>query len=439
MSIRSYFLPKLLSNRFQLLQKKEEEYINIITDDAKKQLQLQKLHRIWYFSWSTVPFYVQWKIKHKLPDQIQSLSDIKSFPPLTKNDLQEGEGLIFNGLKFDRLVSTGGSTGEPTRFPMSNTEFDEIYANMLLGRGWSGLQSFQKTALFWGHSHLFGTGFRGKMNQNVRLLKDAIMNIKRFNAYDMSIDQLKSQLLALYHSKPEVIIGYSSCLFKLAKFIIEQQVRSNINWNLKSIIATSETLTKSEAAIIEAAFHVPVIQEYGSAEAGVIAYTAPPKGHFKIFWDSFHCLADADHSLKITPLYDRSFPLINYQTDDIIKSNIDLRITNSVLEFESIEGRRQHILTVRTLEGDTLSLSGILIVHILKSYPKIYSVQTRQTSTSSITIDLVSSEPINLRAVGKFFEVEINKKHPKIDITAVNFLQISKANISIAGKEIITS
>jgi phenylacetate-CoA ligase len=437
MSIRSYIIPKLSRQRLELLKKQSIFYDTQLSVDEKKKIQFDRFNTIWYSAHRNIPFYKNWKKVHSLPGQVDSLSALNDFPNLTKNDIQKNNDLILSGSDYDLITSTGGSTGQPTKFPMVSKEFDQIYSNTYLGRGWWGVKPFEKTVLIWGHSHLFGTGLKGRVSQTKRKFTDFMINTKRLNAYDMSHKALRHYWNEIQAFKPKMVIGYASSLYKLSKFALENNLLNTNTWSPSVVVSTSETLTKSEIQLIEKAFNSKVAQEYGLAEAGVVAYTKPGTQQFEVFWDSFLCISDVLGSLTITTLYDKSFPLIKYQTDDLITPTNKFFDAESILSFKKIKGRTQHVLSIKSLSGRLMEISGILIIHILKSHSHIYSVQSRQLYEGSIVIDFVASHDLNIQNLKEFFLKEFMKKHEPFDTAAVQLNQVESIKLSVAGKEIV--
>ena len=202
---------------------------------------------------------------------------------------------------------------------------------------------------------------------------------------------------------------------------------------LKAVIATAETLSEYEIKTIQKAFCAPVVIEYGSAEMGALSYSNPKSKRMNVFWDAFYCHADADDMLFATSLNSRAFPLINYNTNDTIKTGQDCN--HGILSFLHITGRAKQELQLRTISGELLICSGILIIHIMKNFPRIYSVQCKQTSDIFVEILLVSDINLDLTVVKQYFFLEISKTHPQIDWSVVNFVQVDDVTRTIAGKE----
>ena len=240
--MRKLFLEKITSTRLKLLREKSDLH-SAIGNNKKSilEFQLTKFNSTWSIINKENPFYRYWKKKHGLPRILSSISDLKQFPILDKKIIQKNQDLIFANVVSRQIIQTGGSTGQPTSFPTSNSQKEIEYANAYFGRSQFGIKPFDKIALFWGHSHLFGSGFGGKLKQFKRKATDQIINTSRFNAYDMSNHCVLSHIDRLNALQPEVIIGYSSALMSLF------QVASNCGIDLdlpklKALITTAETL-----------------------------------------------------------------------------------------------------------------------------------------------------------------------------------------------------
>lgn len=428
MNFKIWIFSKIFfKDRLHRLKEKKNFYAKIKTPQDIYTYQLEKFNEVWQNAYKQIPFYKLWKEQHQLPDRISQLHELKYFPVLTKKDIQKNQTLIFEHLENFQLISTGGSTGEPVKFPTSQQEREEIYAGLYLARSWWGFKPFDKVAIFWGHSHLFGSGLRGKINQIKRRISDWLVNSKRFNAYDTSFSTLSRYTKELKNYNPNWIIGYTSTIYKLAKFIQENSIHLNLT-NLQGVIVTSETVTSADLHIIENAFKVPCIIEYGMAETGVIAYAKSNSHTLQLLWDSFIGITQ-NNILNVTSLDARHFPLINYQTDDCIQSDDEI----SIIHINSISGRKKDILNIAT-STSFLELSGILMVHILKNYPNIYDVQFQQLPNNVVKILFTSPTNLPLIDVKTYFLENIKIDHPDILDKSIIFEQIEEITKSIAGK-----
>jgi phenylacetate-coenzyme A ligase PaaK-like adenylate-forming protein len=229
------------------------------------------------------------------------------------------------------------------------------------------------------------------------------------------------------------VVGYTSCIYKLAKYIYENNLHCGKKDSLKAVILTAETVTKCDVELLRRVFHVPVVIEYGMAETGVIAYSYETTWNIKILWDSFVATAGSDQIINITTIYDKLFPLINYHTEDVVE--VGKEVDGSILEVSSILGRKRDVLRVGSIEGSDLELSGILMVHALKSYPHIFSIQFEQLESNGVRIFLVADRQLDLQHVKMYFLKQIRKDHKNIDASCLDITQVDTISKTLAGKE----
>ena len=433
--MKNFVLKKtFFSNRFNLIEKRKNLYARKLDNNTISKIQLERFNKIWYRSFSKIDFYDYWKKKFKLPSQIYSIDQLKDFPHLRKKDLIENQDILFNQFSKKKFISTGGSTGEPTKFPSSQKDFLSIYADAFMVRSWWNIEPFDKMVSFWGHSHLFGDGILGKFNEFKRKLKDYIVNIERLNAYDVHSDTIKEYYYKVKKIKPLIISGYTSCIAKLAMFILENNLEGTVSSRLRVVIPTSETVSLNDKINIQKAFKVPVAIEYGMAETGIIAHSSNVDNHLLVLWNSFLCNISNDNTLLVNTLDDlKLFPLINYYTED--KIEVSSNKNNSILSIKNILGRKQEEFKLLTNNNQYINVTGILIVHILKNYRSIYSVQAKQVGKNNIKIYLTSSKKLNLFEVKEYFLKQIYKDHPNVDSTSVDIIQSKSSQKSLSGKE----
>ncbi len=429
MFINEILKKTIFKHRLNLLEEKRKLYSKIVSSEDIYDYQIIQFNRIWQNAIDNIPFYIMWKEKYNLPDRIEAIEELKKFPILTKKDIQQNQNLIFSHLSDYNTISTGGSTGEPTKFPVSKEESDFSYANHYLARGWWDIKSLDEVLLFWGHSHLFGGGIKGQINQYKRVLSDWLINTTRLNAYDMSVNTLGKYYQKLKNSNPSMILGYTSTIYKIAKYIQENNLDIGLKDNLKGVVVTSETVTQYDIDLIESVFKVPCIIEYGMAETGVIAYSKEASNNIKIFWDSFIVIKDDANTLLVSTISNKLFPLINYRTDDIVDSEDKL----SILTIKKIEGREKDILKVNSKNGE-LELSGILMIHLLKAYQGIYEIQFKQKDRLKVEISFTGDKKLNITDIASYFINNIKINHPDINENSFTFKQVQEIPKTIAGK-----
>ena len=436
MNLKFFYKPFInlaFNKRNQLIQKKIIRYKEVTKEDINL-YQIKEFNKIWAHASANIPFYKYFKQKYSLPNNIKSLKEIEDFPQTSKKIFLDHKDLIFEKNKKYQTITTGGTSGHPTHFITSKSDADNNYANTYLARMRFNINPLDRMILIWGHSHLFGSGIKGKLNNIKRNIYDFLLDIKRLNAYDLGPKSMQNYIKEIEACNPIVIIGYTSSLFTLSKYITDRNISLNNIHNLLGVILTSEAITQNDINIIEKALDTNVILEYGACETGVIAYSKPKrKKDYHVFWDSFIAQEDSDCKLLISTISKRAFPLIRYQTDDELTGADN---SSSILSFESIHGREKDIFSIFDKNGDLIYFTGLVIEHILKAIPGVHFHSFEQKKIGNLTIFLVIDEKFIFEEIVRVFNAEILKENPNTNLDGFNFIKISKPIRTLAGKNI---
>jgi phenylacetate-CoA ligase len=429
--IINFFIKKtILQKRLFLLEKKKKKYQEIIRDEDIYDYQIEKFNKIWKYCITKIPFYIAWQKTHNLPNKISTVEELKLFPILTKNCLNENQSFILKELNNFSLTSTGGTSGITLHFPTSKVNSDEAYVNAYLGRHWWNINPLEKILMFWGHSHLFGKGFNRILNQVKRAVIDFFINTKRISSYSLDAKNVETFYKKIKSSRPNVIISYSSNIFKICKYMENQKLQYH-GPKLKGIILTSEIVTKADTKLIKECLNTNVINEYGMAETGPMAYSYEETDNIRVFWDDFILTSNNQKDLYITTIGNPIFPLINYYSEDIVQ--IKNQYKDSILFLNEIQGKLRDVLNVKMLDGSIKKISAIFFDHVLKFYPNIYSMHYKQDG-SNVDIFLTSDIKIDLSDVKHYLSKEVSKEFSGIDFDSLIIMQLNEVQKTIAGK-----
>ena len=432
--INKLVITYLIGNkRNDLLNQKKQLYIQELSSDEIINFQVRKFNDVWTAAVNNFNFYKILKDEYSIPQIINSPEDLKKFPILTKEMIKNSEESIAQDLtKFGKFnyIRTGGTSGSTTKFPSNSRQRDVEYANTYLGKSWHQINPLDKVILIWGHSHLFGSGIRGKINEVKRLVANTLINTRRLNAYQLDISSVVSYIKKILKYKPKVIIGYTSSLFIISKFIIDNEINIHLP-DLNGIILTTESASNEDIEVIKKAFNSNIILEYGMAETGVIAYSDQSTFQCKILWDSFICVENSEE-LILSTIYERCFPLINYGTGDkLIKGE---EINGSVFKFENIQGRQQDIFKIFSKDfSKEIPISAVMIVHMLKEWPGVLSIATKQLTKGKIEIHLYGKD-IDFDKVKVFLLKKITQEIGNVSQDGIVLVNALSINRSLAGK-----
>ena len=222
-------------------------------------------------------------------------------------------------------------------------ESDAVTMNKWIGWARMGIYPDSRCFLLWGHRHFYGQGIKSNLKFAWRQIKDWMTNNLRADATDLSPAALKKDVIKLIRFKPECIIAYSASLLALVRTCKEYKQKCQ-NLKIKGIICTAGPLTKDERDEIGAFFNAPVGMEYGSMEAGVMAYQTPlTQGRYEVFKDTHivHSIPEfvsGNSQVLVTKLYSCYLPLIRYKIGDYIREE-EVDKDGSVLSFKEVYGR----------------------------------------------------------------------------------------------------
>lgn len=241
------------------------------------------------------------------PSSILSLDDLRRIPIISKGELIEHCQGIQVRTGSERLFysETSGSTGRPLVF-YRNQDWDAWHrASVFRGYHWYGVNPWDRNGYLWGYN------FSWTRAVKTRVL-DMLQNRFRLFSYkDDEIDEFISKL-----SKATYLSGYSSMIYEVAKRV---NVKKG-DWafpHLRMIKGTSEKIFDKYRDEVKTAFGVPIISEYGAAEAGIIAFECP-SGAMHVNMETV-IVEEENNEILVTNLVSKSFPIIRYKLGDYIR------------------------------------------------------------------------------------------------------------------------
>lgn len=309
-----------------------------------------------------VKYHLEHNSFYKSFTKKSNTSDWSKIPVLSKRDLQQP---LLNRLsqgfskKNCQINNTSGSSGNPLSFAKDKFCHALSWAVFMDRYSWYGLDlNASKQARFYGIPLNTIPYYKER-------LKDILSSRFRFSVFDMSDAQLKKNIKKFSRSKFEYLYGYSNALVIFGKYLNRKNtILKTICPSLKACIATSETLFEDDRQLLEKTFGIPVINEYGCAELGLIAFQNP-NGEWQVnSHDLFIEVLDENDAvlpygkqgrLVITSLYNKAHPFIRYDLGDIGTLSKNSTISKPILK--SLAGRTNDILRLpsgKTAAGFTM-------------------------------------------------------------------------------------
>lgn len=334
-----------------------------------------------------------------------------SIPIMTKRDLQQPlQTRLSDGysLKNIHVNKTSGSSGTPFVFAKDKFCHALTWAGFIDKYSWFGIDlNTSKQARFYGISSK-----RNKIEYYRERIKDFLSNRYRFPVFDLSDSQFQKNILKFKSTKFQYINGYTSAIVQFAKFLERENIiLKNECPSLISCIVTAEILFEKDRILLEKQLGVPIINEYGSAELGLIALNNT-KNQWAINNDDlFIEILDKnnqalphgkDGRIVITSLYNKAHPFIRYDIGDI--GSLSKDSTLRVPTLESLIGRSDDIVLLPSGKKATGLTFYYVTKTVVDSIGSIKEFVIEQLELDSFKICYVSSNPLSQKDKAKIKE-----------------------------------
>ncbi|MGO1543378.1 MAG: hypothetical protein ACTHXA_03460 [Gulosibacter sp.] len=423
------------TNRFTALADKRRIYENQPSAEEIDAWQLERFNTAWRKALTDSPFYRQWQETHDLPESIGALTELKAWPVLTKQEIRDNQSLVFGRVPLSSSYITGGSTGEPGRFPAQGSEDRDRFANNYVGRSWWGIGPRDKTGLLWTHYHLHGEGWHRYVSLAERRIKDSIGRMLRLDGGVFDEDALREQARRLLKYRPSHLVGYVSALSRLAG-ALDVGLREEFGrLKLKGVIGTAEVMTSAQEELLRNVFQCPVIIEYGATETGVLAVSRGTTRNLEVLWHSQLIRVDEGNTILVSTLDERIFPLINFAlADTIVPASVSAQ--GSVHSIEKVGGRVGDALTLGAGEN-RLTMLAMDLVELVIEFDEVTAVQFSQESPERIAVYVQLSEGGVLADVERHFWTILDRIRPGLTRDAAVFVETPTQQLGRSGKHLV--
>ncbi len=314
--------------------------------DERKDIISNKLSFTLKNAYENIPYFYNLAEDNKINDIFLNfkLENLKDIPFMDKDTLRTSKKFLLrpDNTKKIQYCYTNGSTGGRVSVAYDQDSIDWSSAVMLFCRNLYGHKLKNKEV------HL-ATDTRSRVNKLERLgqfSKELVNNrsnifIKDFKK-ESTIDYLKDlrfRRTNLLHGMPSQINGLVSESFDKFKIPL--------------IETSGEFLREEQRVNIEDFFSAKVIDRYGLAEAGIVAYQMPKQENLSVI--DFHTYLEVDDNgeIVITNLNNHIMPLIRYKTGDFCERK------GSVGGFEQIKMKSGREHKIINFDGNKLNTATI--------------------------------------------------------------------------------
>jgi phenylacetate-CoA ligase len=363
-----------------------------------QELRLPALAAMLVHAASTTKYYLE--LFRKLgfdPRSLQSESDIKQLPFLTKEQLnQDLNSFLSNAYRREQLVcsSTGGSSGLSLTFYRDRQVQAIRRAQDYLFNAHIGVFPGQRRAWVWG-ARMDAFSMRSPKALIANALTERAIY---FYAFDASDEKMDDFLKELKRHKPMTIFAYPNMLAALAQRA--QKIEMTMP-PIRNVIVTAEPLHKWQRPLFREIFGAETFERYGAREIGTVASECNQHTGMHLFEPSYHLEVVDDEGrdvpygqmgeLVVTDLYNRGMPFIRYRTGDMVV--MDDGYCSCGCTWRRIVGIGGRIVDM-IARPDGSRVEGLVIVNALHTSGFRLRVQVVQTTPISLIVRHLASDRI---------------------------------------------
>ena len=304
-----------------------------------EEIQRKMLRAIIKHAYENVPFYHRkFRSVGIRPDDIKTVDDLKKIPITTKQELRDNfpDGVIAKGVDINKChtSTTSGSTGKPLLVVYGEKDDDYEKAIALRPNLNCGQKIRDKWALITSPKHIKPK----KWFQRLRIFAPEYISV---------YDSAKEQISILEKFQPDVLDGYASSIYLLAR---EIERTGNDKIRPRIIFTTAELLTEDMRKYIESVFRAPVYDQFGCVELARTAWECPEHCGYHIDVDAvvMEFIKDGEQAasgergeIVYTGLYNYSMPFIRYAVGDVgIPSDEKCPCGRGLPLMKVVEGRK---------------------------------------------------------------------------------------------------
>ncbi|HHW94763.1 MAG TPA: phenylacetate--CoA ligase family protein [Mogibacterium sp.] len=333
------------------------------------------------------------------PSDYRCSEDLAKFPTLTKAELrnwmQEEWDNNPEKQKDLNILSTSGSSGTPLKMLYTQKEqacSDANWARVLSSAGYNA---------FFGKMYSFATSHKGpRKNNRDSIIQSLGFMRRRVVGEDHAVgDGLAEVIDDINEYKPDLLCLRRNVLVRLVNYAEKNNLEI---WKPKFYAPISEMIDEPTRQTLAKAFGPGLIDAYGVSEMGSFIYQFPGKDFYFVANDiAVANVLDDDDNLAdegrivVTSLYKHTYPLINYETEDLGSSYVK----DGLRYFTKIHGRMNDL--VKHEKG--ADSSALQLMRIANHTVGLSQFRFVQKSYHDMLIQLVR-DPFNLTLTNEEIE-----------------------------------
>ena len=326
-------------------------------------------------------------------------------PIMTRSMYQKNENVLSSSTEALYINTTSGTTGTPLKFAKDYKTQARVWAAKKRFFNLHGISIGSKEARFYAMP-------KGCKNVLIENVKDMILNRIRFNVFDMSETIFDAWIKKFKEQDFEYVYGFTSAIVLFSRYLLKKDIcLKQICPSIKVCMVTSEICTQEDTKIIEEAFGIRVVVEYGSKDVGLIGYECK-EGSLHIPEENVYIELNDDNEVLITDLNNTAFPFIRYLLgDNVTISNKTCKCGSHNRIIETLDGRSNELII---LPNNRLIPSLVFLIIMrteLENLGSLNEFVVRQKAIDSFVLNIVADTILS----------EVQKHH--LHEVAQNYLQ----------------
>lgn len=350
----------------------------------------EKVRELVQYCWAHVPFYkAHWKGAIDRPEAVRGVADLAQLPLLTKDHVRENlEALTTTDTRVRSTVArTGGSTGRPVIFRMTNFDEQLCWGQMYVGWSWAGYRPGDAFLVVGGESVGIGLGDK-------RVLKDKVMNRWISSGSNLTLERTRALVSSPAFHRLRFIYGYPNSIRELCEFLHQLGERPQ---RLKGVVCTAEVMRPEVRARIQEVLGVRVHDQYGLNDGGLLACEGPEQDGLHVFFQRavleilddegapIHDVGQTGRAIA-TLLSNKATPFVRYETGDRVHWHSFDTSPSGVTwpRIGPVDGRTGDVLQFPS--GRKVPMPGLTLV--MRWIDGLHSYQFIQTAADAVTVRL---------------------------------------------------
>ena len=342
----------------------------------RKKIIHKKISFVLKNAYDNVPYYYDLAQKYNLKEIFLNfkMHNYKDIPSINKNILKSYNKYFLSSNISENInyCYTNGSTGGRVSVAYDQDAMDWSSAVMIFCRGLYGHKLANKEV------HLAtDTRSNNERDKIKQFAKELVNNRSNIFIKDFNENSISNYLLQLSTKKTNMLHGMPSQINGLIKNVSE-------GFHIPLVETSGEVLHANQRKNIKNFFSTKVINRYGLAESGIVAYQMPEQVNLSVI--DFHAFVEVDDNgeILVTNLNNKFMPLIRYRTGDFCESE---EIINGFYQIKIKEGR-EHV--VANYKGNKLNTGSI--EDIIFTFEEVRDLQFQLNQNKEIVDILIDIE-----------------------------------------------